>query len=133
MRVNSTSRCLYCGSVFTLRRYWQRYCGDECRYTHHNKYTNGSSMTKQQASTLVEDRHPDPEFLREMQKIARLFAINSGSVCIDDLRAYACELQPAHPSLWGKIFRSSEWECIGRKASTFKSNHGRKIKIWKLK
>lgn len=42
--------------------------------------------------------------------------------------------QPPTPNVYGSIFKDSTYEFTGKRVmSTLSSNHGREIKVWKLK
>lgn len=67
-----------------------------------------------------------------MRERARTLVEHHGQVVIDDLRFLADRYDdhPHHQNAWGSIFRKG-WECIGRRNSTYKSNHAREIKVWR--
>lgn len=73
-------------------------------------------------------------FVSKMRTVAREICGEHGQVTSDDLRKYALEnsIAPHHPNAWGSVFRTKEWRCIGRRKSTFVSNHAREIRIWSL-
>ena len=56
-----------------------------------------------------------------------------GEVSSDELRywADAANCHPEHPNAWGAVFRGKCWRPIGYKRSTYKSNHARRITIWR--
>lgn len=57
----------------------------------------------------------------------------SGSVSTDELRFWADAINshPEHPNAWGSIFAGKKWKPIGYKKSRYKSNHARRITIWR--
>ena len=74
-------------------------------------------------------------FVTVMRKIAVDLARASGSVTSDDLRVLCRRrgIAPAHPNVWGAIFRGPGWRVLDRQASTFEGNHAREIKVWGLR
>jgi hypothetical protein len=77
----------------------------------------------------------NPTFVEIMREAARVLARKNGSVCSDDLRAYAqmCGIEPEHQNAWGAIFRGQEWVVVGRRKSRLTSNHAREIRVWTLR
>ena len=73
--------------------------------------------------------------LKWLREAARRLARYNGLVTIDDVRNVAdtCQISPHHQNLFGVVFRGSEWLADGFKASTRPSNHGRLIRVWRLK
>ncbi len=73
--------------------------------------------------------------LEWLRHAARAFARMEGSVTIDDVRGMADTrgIIPHHQNLFGAVFRGHEWVCGGFKPSTRPSNHGRLIRVWRLK
>lgn len=93
-------------------------------------------MTGQQLKKAGLDRveSNNLDWLDRMRGLAESECALNGSVTIDTLRRWADTLddQPDHPNAWGAVFRGSDWKCIGRVKSTYRSNHAREIKVWTL-
>lgn len=71
------------------------------------------------------------EFLERARAIARKVCLEFDDVTSDDVR-YRLNLTPLHPNAWGALFAQKEWEFTGdRVRSTWPSNHGREIKVWR--
>jgi hypothetical protein len=77
-----------------------------------------------------------PEILYNARTLAWWLCKTNGEVTVDDVyRAlegsiYDCsKLGPAA----GSIFKGKQWVCVGWRKSTRVSNHGRVIRVWKLK
>jgi hypothetical protein len=72
------------------------------------------------------------EWMDIMRRVAVEIANARGTVCADDLRAWADEHgeHPLHPNAWGAIFRKPYWRPVGYRPSTYKSNHARTIRVW---
>lgn len=78
------------------------------------------------------------EWLRQVRKYARHFCSVNARVSSDALRRAEKrdELRtPHHPNAWGAVFREKSkdghWERTGTKKSTYSSNHGRLIGVWR--
>ncbi len=75
-------------------------------------------------------------FLVWARSIARMIAVTRGTVTTDDIRRVAVETghPPATPQAWGSIFKDKEWEFTGnREPSKHIANHGRELKVWRLR
>jgi len=74
------------------------------------------------------------EFLAEMRTEAKKHAARHGYVTTDNLREYATmkKLRPDTPNAWGAIFKGSEWECVGRVPSRYRTNNARYICQWRM-
>jgi len=68
-----------------------------------------------------------------MRAIAKEEYEASGQVCIDVLRTWADrhKFYPLHPNAWGSVFRGKCWKPIGFKQSTYTSNRGHLIRVWR--
>jgi len=74
-------------------------------------------------------------FLARIRAVARGIAEFGGHVTSDDLRHHAkhLDLVPHHKNVWGCVFAGGEWEPCGYVKSKLVSNHGRVIRMWRLK
>ena len=72
-------------------------------------------------------------FVPALRSVARAISEDKGQVSSDELRAWAArhQIRPHTSHAWGAIFRGKQWQCIGRKKSSFVSNHGRQIHVWR--
>ena len=75
------------------------------------------------------------EFLAWARPLAKDIFAFDGEVTTDEIRYWADQngIKPHHPNCWGAIFAGKEWKCVGRRRSTWPSNHGRSIAIWRLR
>lgn len=75
----------------------------------------------------------EKSFLDLVREVAVYISNTYGEVSIDMLRVSAslADVKPAHPNLWGEVFRGSDWRCIGTRRSAHRPAHGRIVKIWK--
>ena len=71
------------------------------------------------------------------QNIANVIALsNRDGITSDDVLWEMADLDYDTSALGnaaGAIFRGPQWECIGWRPSKRVSNHGRAIRVWKLK
>ena len=74
-----------------------------------------------------------PEFLAQARATALRYALNHGSVTIDDVRRYTPLPEYISPNVFGGVFRGAEWECVGFEPSTRVSAHARIIRRYRLK
>lgn len=74
-------------------------------------------------------------FLETMRGVARLFCQRNGQATADDLRKWADEngVEPTHPSAWGAVFRTPEFEAVGLTPSKQFLRHGNRNMVWKLR
>jgi len=74
------------------------------------------------------------EWLTHVRGWAKAVARRKGEVSSDDLRLLADTygVHPHHQNAWGAVFRGDEWEPAGFKKSTYKTNHARRITVWRL-
>lgn len=76
----------------------------------------------------------DGNWIRRMRVHALARSLALGQVSTDDLRQLVEDgemCQPCHPQSWGCIFRGKHWMYMGQHTSTYASNHGRRIQIWR--
>lgn len=71
------------------------------------------------------------ELLEDAKAAAKQLAMECGEVHLDMVREKVDgDLGPAA----GSVFKGAEWEFTGRRIrSTLPSNHGRELKVWRLK
>jgi hypothetical protein len=76
--------------------------------------------------------HSSRDWVQYMREAAIEVAKESGSVDADYVRACSrfMNFHPHSPNAYGAIFRGKRWKCIGRKKSTWPSNHAREIRVW---
>ena len=86
-------------------------------------------------SGLSSVAHHCETFLDAVRTEAHRLALERGQVTIDDLRAWANDngLLPHHPNAWGAVFREPGWQCVGHAQSHLVTNHGREVKVWRLR
>ena len=72
-----------------------------------------------------------PDLLAHARSILVRLAIKNGEVTADDLpEDMRVQLGPA----MGSVFKGGMWEFTGkRKVSVLVSNHGRELKVWRLR
>lgn len=74
--------------------------------------------------------------LAKARGFAMDLALIDGQVNADDIQDYLLKLGFSSASLGnaaGSIFRGPEWECVGWQKSERVSNHGRMIRVWRLR
>jgi len=74
----------------------------------------------------------NPDFVELMRSEARAIADRSGTVTIDDLRAFASRtgIEPRHRNAWGSIFHERGWNIVGYIKSERPESHARRIAVW---
>ena len=73
------------------------------------------------------------EFLVKARATARRYALNHGTVTIDDVRRFTPLPTGMSPNVFGAVFRSRQWECVGFEPSTRVSAHARTIRRYRLR
>jgi hypothetical protein len=88
-------------------------------------------ILKEAGQDLVEASNGD--WMGTIREVARVFSRGFGEVTSDDLRLWCDknDCQPKHPNAWGSVFRGKHWVAIGLRRSTYPSNHGRRIVVWR--
>lgn len=74
--------------------------------------------------------------LEDAQREAYWIAKEEGTVTADKVYERLCHFHYDLNLLGnaaGSIFRGPDWECVGHTKSERVSNHGREIKIWRLR
>lgn len=72
------------------------------------------------------------EFLSIMRAQAREVSLKHGQVTIDEVRTFADAqgLVPTSKHVWGAVFNSKGWKCIGYAPSKIPTNHGHQNRVW---
>lgn len=73
------------------------------------------------------------EWIFQARGMAALIAQRSGTVSINDIRGVIDLPDDYHPSTWGAIFKSKDFEAVGYCQATHASAHARVVRIYKLK
>lgn len=72
-------------------------------------------------------------WISKARNMAALIAQRSGTVNINDIRGVIDLPNDYHPSTWGAIFKSKEFEAVGYCQATHPLAHARVVRIYKLK
>lgn len=80
----------------------------------------------------VEEKAED--WITWIRRKAHMWAQIHGEVSADNLRHFAdsYDRHPHHPNAWGAIFRGRQWEVVGYRKSTYRTNNARRICVWRL-
>ena len=73
------------------------------------------------------------DFLVNARATARRHALNHGTVTIDDDRRFPPLPDGMSPNVFGAVFRSRQWECVGFEPRTRVSAHARTIRRYRLR
>lgn len=73
------------------------------------------------------------EWISKARNMAALIAQQSGTVNINDIRGVIDLPNDYHPSTWGAIFKSKDFEAVGYCQATHPSAHARVVRIYKMK
>lgn len=74
----------------------------------------------------------DTEFLSHCRQLAVAVARQQGTVCINDVRSQVTLPPNLHPSVFGAVFKSPQFEVCGITNATHASAHARMIRVYKL-
>ena len=77
--------------------------------------------------------HRDTEFLSMCRTLALEIARNTGSVCINDVRTQVTLPANTHPSVFGAVFRSKEFEPVGYTQAAHPEAHARPVRVYQLR
>lgn len=73
------------------------------------------------------------DWIAKARDMAGWIAKESGQVSINDIRGVIDLPDDYHPSTWGAIFKSKDFQAVGYCQATHASAHARVVRIYKLR
>ena len=73
------------------------------------------------------------DWIAKARDMAWWIAKQSGQVSINDIRGVIDLPDDYHPSTWGAVFKSKDFEAVGYCQATHPSAHARVVRVYKLK
>lgn len=73
------------------------------------------------------------EWISKARDMAVWIAKESGTVNINDIRGVIDLPDDYHPSTWGAVFKSKDFEAVGYCQAIHPSAHARVVRVYKLK
>ena len=88
--------------------------------------------TKDDAMIALEAARAD--WLLSVRAMARHIGKSGKALTVNDLRKVAPPLSDGvDPRVWGAVFNTGEWECLGYVKSTRRVSHGRPVAQFQLR